>query len=206
MLKGRHAGSALAPGAQTLEAVLHQMPQPTLLSDCAGKLAFANAAGLNALSQGDGLRLERGLINTPHEDSESLREAIAKACHSSAPRAEAVLVRRTQRPPLLISVAPVREADGSRWALLLINSVDSLGEEVLDRLQRLFRLSRTEAKIAVAITTGSSVGHIARERGVAEGTVRTQLKSLAAKLGCHRQAEIAVLVKTIAQTGTGTTA
>lgn len=194
------AAATAAPRAQTLEAVLHQMPQPTLLSGCDGRLAFANSAALALLTEADGLQLKNGLISASNGDASSFRVAIAEACHQLSPRSEAILVRRQGRSPLLVSVAPVRETDGGRWALVLINSVDSLGGEVLIRLQRLFRLSRAEAEIAAAITTGVSIGDIAKARRVTEGTVRTQVKSLASKLGCRRQAEIAVLVKTVSQT------
>ncbi|AOF81300.1 bacterial regulatory s, luxR family protein [Methyloversatilis sp. RAC08] len=50
--------------------------------------------------------------------------------------------------------------------------------------------TRAEARIAIAITLGLSVEQIAEQRCKAVSTVRSQVKSMLAKMGCTRQSEV----------------
>lgn len=198
---GTEGSFAQSPRAETLHAVLENMPQGTILCDCHSKLLYANSVALSFLSAADGIQLDRGMVIAAHEDGKALRAAVAQACHKTAPRAETLFIRRAAGTPLVVSAAPVPEGEATRWALLLVHALSDLGEQAIYRLQHLFRLSPAEAEIAVKLANGLSLAEIADERQVSLGTVRTQLKSLAPKLGCRRQVEIAVLVGSISHTG-----
>ena len=65
------------------------------------------------------------------------------------------------------------------------------------RLRSLYGLSRVEAEIAERLAAGASVAEISRERRTSVQTVRTQVKAVASKLACGRQAEIAAIVNGI---------
>lgn len=198
--KADGAGSVHPPQAQTLQAILDQMPQGTILCDCTSRLIYANSVALSFLTAADGIQLHGGMVIAAIGDRKALRAAVAQACHMTAPRAETLFIRRAAGPPLLVSAAPI-QGEGTRWALLLVHAVSDLGEKATSRLQHLFRLSPAEADIAVKLANGFNLSEIANERHVSMGTIRTQLKSLASKLGCRRQAEIAVLVGTLSHTG-----
>jgi len=58
----------------------------------------------------------------------------------------------------------------------------------------LFRLTPAEAQIALGIAGGETLAAVAKGRGVSISTARTQLKSVFAKTGTHRQAELVVLL------------
>jgi DNA-binding CsgD family transcriptional regulator len=58
-------------------------------------------------------------------------------------------------------------------------------------LARWFGLSAAEAELAAALMAGASPAAHAAARRVSAETVRTQLKALMGKLGCHRQGELA---------------
>jgi len=62
-------------------------------------------------------------------------------------------------------------------------------------LQTLFDLSPAEARVAALIAQGSSVQEIAEKLAVQANTVRVQLKSVFAKTGTSRQAELASLLR-----------
>lgn len=55
---------------------------------------------------------------------------------------------------------------------------------------RMHHLSSAEASIVLALVNGLSLDQIAQGRGTSTDTVRTQLKNVYLKSGCHRQADI----------------
>lgn len=58
------------------------------------------------------------------------------------------------------------------------------------RLAALFMLSPAEAEVARAMVDGLSASEIADMRGTSEDTVRSQFKSIYAKTGVHRRADL----------------
>ena len=138
--------SAHSPPTQTLQAVLDQISQGTILCDCDGRLVYANPAALSFLTAADGIRLDSGVMAAEGGDGKALRAAIVQACQMTSPRAEMLFIRGPEGPPLVVSIAPVPEAGGTRLALLLIDPATGVGEQVMERLQHLFRLSRPRQK------------------------------------------------------------
>jgi DNA-binding CsgD family transcriptional regulator len=61
-------------------------------------------------------------------------------------------------------------------------------------LEALFDLTPTEAKVASLLVEGRSVVDIARANKVSANTIRIQLKSVFAKTGARRQAELVSLL------------
>lgn len=61
-------------------------------------------------------------------------------------------------------------------------------------LQSAFRLTEAEARLAVHLTSGESLEEVAERLGIAKETSRSQLKSIFAKTGVHRQAELVALL------------
>ena len=59
---------------------------------------------------------------------------------------------------------------------------------------QLFGLSQAEAQISIRLAEGFSPADIAEQRRVTDGTVRVQVKTIMAKLGCRRQTQIAAAV------------
>jgi DNA-binding CsgD family transcriptional regulator len=61
-------------------------------------------------------------------------------------------------------------------------------------LRSRFCLSPAEAQIALGIAKGETLAEIAKARSVSVSTARGQLKSVFAKTGTHRQAELVRLL------------
>ena len=61
-------------------------------------------------------------------------------------------------------------------------------------LRQVFQLSQAEVKLAKQLALGMDVADASRALEIQEGTARTYLKSIFAKTGTHRQAELAVLL------------
>jgi DNA-binding CsgD family transcriptional regulator len=71
------------------------------------------------------------------------------------------------------------------------SSSDRLAEMVL---YSRFRLTGAETQIALGIYRGRTLAAIAAARGISVQTARTQLKSVFAKTGTHRQVQLAFLL------------
>lgn len=63
-------------------------------------------------------------------------------------------------------------------------------------LVRAFRLTQTEAAVAIELAAGQSVLDIAAARGASVHTIRTHLKRTFAKTGTHTQAALVSKVLT----------
>lgn len=194
--QGRHSA--------TLEAVLDSMRDAALLVGPDQMVSYVNHAADAMLRRGDLLALQQRRLSTAGRASHTrLQAAIAAACDAGAPTAGAVLLDRRDGRSAVATLTPFKLPHGRREALLLTHDDDGAANELGPQLQRLFRLTRSEAEIAVRIGDGLSVAEIAAERQVGGETIRSQVKALMAKLGCRRQSEVVALVKTIPLPPTG---
>ncbi len=94
---------------------------------------------------------------------------------------------------------PILDFIGTRKpiALLSIRSSDKDSVNVADALQTACKLSTSEAKLAEALFSGSSLKDYSEQISVSIHTVRTQLKSVFAKTGTSRQGELIVFIHKI---------
>jgi DNA-binding CsgD family transcriptional regulator len=70
-------------------------------------------------------------------------------------------------------------------------------------IQGLFDLTPTEARVARALGRGETVAEIAAGNGVAQPTVRNQIREIFAKTGVRRQADLVGLLRGVSQPADG---
>ena len=106
-------------------------------------------------------------------------------------------------PPLVLHVIPVhrQETDFPGWpvaALVLV--VDPGGGADLDdgAIAATLDLTGMESRVSVLLAQGMSVSQIATTTGRRESTIRSHVKSVFAKHGLSRQAELVRLVQSLA--------
>lgn len=105
-----------------------------------------------------------------------------------------IIERENKRPLILNAIAvPVLIDDGPHTVLMLLDleaapQINSLA------LERVFKLSPTEARLAILLASGATLIEAAQMQCVSVATARTQLKSIFQKAGVHRQAELVMLV------------
>lgn len=108
-----------------------------------------------------------------------------------------IVVRRDARRPVVIRIMPVDGAARSPFlnarAVLILNDLDSNPDPVFETFSQAFGLTPAEARLAALIATGVSPRQAAEQLGIARETARTQLKSVFAKTGTHRQSELVFL-------------
>ena len=100
--------------------------------------------------------------------------------------------------PVVAHLLPLRRAAGELFsgaaALLFVTQVNQNKAPAPDLLEALFDLTPTEAKVTSLLVGGKSVDAIATAQGVLQDTVRMQFKSVFAKTGARRQAELVSLL------------
>lgn len=189
-------------GEASIGAGLDVIAMPSLLVDEFGKVGYANGAARDMLEAAQCLRLDDGHLRTNrHELTRRLNvEIMAAVCASRGDITQApgmVLLPRPGLRPLILMVSPLRLSGASEikgGAIVFIYDAQTTPTITADLVQRLFDLSEAEAELAVALCAGRTLDEAATARGTSLHTVRSQLKSLFAKTGTNRQADLIVLM------------
>lgn len=161
-----------------------------------GRILYANQAGETILRRADGLCSRKGQITGITETlTRRLALVLGKATASFQPETAAFAIEREGGlAPYHLTVTPLVSGQRGMSALLLLRDPDAKDASLAQRLRGLFRLSPAEAELAIALAQGETLSEIAARRLAAESTVRTQVKTIAAKMGCHRQAEVTAAI------------
>lgn len=187
-----------ALSTRELEALLEAVHEVVIVTSRTGSLLFCNSAGRDLLERGEALKLVAGRVNGAHEAGQlALGRAIERACADSTTSAQAIVVTRAAEMPLLVLVQCL---DGSGRVVLLARDSRLPPARLVEPLRKLFGLTRSEAEVAVHIAEGESTAQIAVRRSVAQETIKSQIKALAAKLGGVSRSQIAAIVKAVPHT------
>ena len=110
-----------------------------------------------------------------------------------------VLIERADRRPLVMHAIPtvVQNLEGPHTILILIDLDDAPRVSPVT-LERIFGLTRAEARLAVLLAGGASTTEAARLQGVGVATARSQLAAIFVKTRTSRQAELVRLLVRLA--------
>lgn len=170
-------------------SALDTLGLPVFLVDLQLRLKGSNAAAETLLASQSALVVKNGVLMCPQQQwNGALRRAVHVALAKEG-GASAVAVAAPQRLHLSV-IGTAAAAGGTRLATIIAEAPAARDGSRKTRLQALYRLSSTEAAIALLLGDGLSPAEIADRRQVTLGTVRVQIKHIAAKLGCNRQSEI----------------
>ena len=169
---------------------LGALPIGVIILDRAGVIHYINesAAALFSRTRLDllGVRAEATLTGFARRHLGSARGA------SGRMSAEHVVLGADGMPLPAIARTVVTEAGtlSTERVTVLLPHLPAAPPLLTDLLQLLFDLTPAEQRLAAEIGTGANLSDVARTRGVALGTVRSQLKSVFGKMGVTRQAEL----------------
>ena len=167
----------------------------------------ANDRARDLLRAGDGLFDEDGfLFARTSQDDADLQGLLTRALPPFGAQGAggSMIVRRSAAlSPLVLHVNPVgrQETDFHVWPIAaLVLVVDPASGSAIDpaTAAAALDLTRMESRVAVLLAQGMSVREIAAATGRKEGTIRAHLKQMFAKHGLSRQAELVLLVQSLA--------
>ena len=196
MLTTRARISALDRRIISYEALADTLGHAVFLLDRSLRVYNANAAAEDIFQTGDCLVQRDGKIRCRNaSDQRDLQSALDLALSAKGGLPSAFALHRPAGPPLIASVMSAR-SDRS-LAVVIVSDPAKRDVSIPDRLRLLYDLTPGESAVCLMLAEGMSPDRIAEERSVSVGTVRVQVKSIALKLGCSRQAEIVAIVKSL---------
>ena len=170
-----------------------------LVLDSQGRAVRWNAA-FGALLGRD-LKLAGGRLLA--EDPEAARNLEALARPLGRPPLSAVVVARRDASPIVLHVVPLVGPSRGLFAggctLLLASVPGAAPMPAAAILQVAYRLTPAEARLAQALSGGSSLAAAASRFAITAATARSQLKAIFAKTGATRQSDLVHLVTGLAR-------
>ena len=178
--------------------------------DAAGRVVRISDAARAYL--GSALELAQGrLVAADRGGNDALQALLARSLGELSPKpgpqcSGCVTLTRPEGRPLILVVYAFREADGDGGAVVVVVDPDEPREPAEGLVRQIFGLTAAEARLAIALLRGLDVKEIAAANGVAEVTIRSQLKSVLAKTDTHRQCELVALIARLLQLPRGVSA
>lgn len=183
---------------EALAAILDGWSAGLLVVDEGAHPVLLNQPARARLGAGDGLVLQQGRLATSSAAATArLRGMIADAAAGSAAArqstSQALALERSSggQPPLNVLVLPLA---APTLALVLVTAPEDGPAVKPGWLQRLFKLTPAEARLAAEIAGGRSVEEAALRLRIGIGTARVHLKHIFSKTATRRQAELVCLL------------
>ena len=184
---------------------VNQLSVASIILDEQGRMLTTNAVGRALLDQGEGLSLRDGHLHIEGRDinkelQEALTSIIRAQLHGETSVVRALRVPRPGgRSDLGLVVRPVPAAQWSEGqvspsAAVFVSDPDLQESTSQPILGALFELTPAEANLATLLARGLNLAQVSVAQNISQHTARAQLKSIFAKTGVSRQAELVRLV------------
>ena len=187
-----------------------QLSVATIILDQKGRLLNTNALASALLKEGDGLSLRGKHLriesrSTDRELQSALSSVIRAQQAGETSVVKALRVPRPGgRPPLGLVVRPVplsewAEGQTGPCAAVFVSDPEQHDSASQQTLGELFGLTPAEANVAILLARGLSLAEVSQVQNISPHTARAQLKSIFAKTGVSRQAELVrMIIKSVA--------
>lgn len=190
-----------------------QLAVATIILDEQARVLNANPVAQALLDDSDGLTVREQKLRIDGRDTDrALQEALQSIIRAQQ-QGEASVVRALRVPRsgakadlgLVVRPAPAsewRQGQSSPCVAVFISDPDSHEPASQQTLSELFELTPAESNLAVLLARGLSLAEVSEVQNISQHTARAQLKSIFAKTGVSRQAELVRLVlKSVASLG-----
>jgi DNA-binding CsgD family transcriptional regulator/PAS domain-containing protein len=165
--------------------------------DRQAKVLHLNAAAERLIQQHGVIDVTSGELAMAGIAPHCLLQMIARAC-GEPPQAGIEMLRdELGFPCMQLVVTPLAQEEaggvselGGPYALVVLKPLDAAGSVSEPLLHELYGLTPAESRLSVLLLQGASVREAAELACVSLNTVRTQLKSVFAKTGTRRQADL----------------
>ncbi|WP_445399039.1 helix-turn-helix transcriptional regulator [Zobellella sp. An-6] len=181
--------SRLRAHSRCLEQWANLSDRPQLMVDEAGQLLFANQSALALLRQGATLMQdEAGQLLMQGDRGEVIRFGAVIGDLDDG-------CQQVMKMPCAFQVAHLIRLPESRYWLVMIKDPGLPPRLDIESLACLFSLSRAEKAHLRLLAWGCDSKQIAEQRHVSQETVKTTQQSIYHKTGCHRHAELLLLLQ-----------
>ncbi|KZX58876.1 hypothetical protein A3709_18010 [Halioglobus sp. HI00S01] len=190
-----------------------QLAVATIILDEQARIRNANPIAQVLLEEGDGLTRNGDSLQLAGRDAnrqlqQALATIIAAQAQGQPSVAHALRVPRSgSRSDLGLVVRPVPHSEWSQGqsspcAAVFISDPDQHESASKQTLGELFELTPAEANLAILLARGLSLAEVSEVQNISQHTARAQLKSIFAKTGISRQAELVrLIIKSVASLG-----
>ena len=165
------------------------------------RIKWANPPGLDMARTSRHLDSSNGILRGARvADTGRLRDAVMAAANGEdsvmamGSHGEDMVHVRALPVGMTAPTALGIEQFGPGHVLLLLSAPERVARLDPDRLAQAFALTPAEARLAAMLSEGHSLADFAARRGITTGTARIQLKSIMAKTGTSRQADLVRLI------------
>lgn len=201
-------GDTTLDGRATRFGDIELLPTPLALTDALPRLRQANAALRAIVARRDGLCLGQTRLCAADPAADRALKAAAielpLATVLGRPGVRGITVPRTTGGlPYIVQAVALGHGSWLRRGVLFTVVDPEARKPSAETLRAVLGLTAAEASLAAELGAGATLAEAAKARGVSHETVRTQLKSILAKSGCTRQAELARLLARLGQAGRG---
>lgn len=186
-------------GAALLNGAMEYVGLPIFICDQTGVVNGKTGEAEVMLANGH-FRLVEGRIGVADpRDNAALLQAIGRLHRQQQQRFETLMLRGDgQRMPMIVDICRLPASSGrlsfSSQILVIVRSGRRWHDAAPAMLRTAFKLSAAETDIALALARGESREEIAAARRTSIQTVKAQLKSIFAKLGVVREAELVAML------------
>jgi DNA-binding CsgD family transcriptional regulator/PAS domain-containing protein len=182
-----------------------QLSVATIILDEQGRLLNNNALAGAILEEADGLALRDQHLQIQGRDlNRELQQALSTVIRAQQDGATSVVralrvPRSGERADLGLVIRPAPQSERGKGqsipcAAIFISDPDLKESASQQILGELFGLTPAEANLAILLARGLSLAEASETQHVSQHTARAQLKSVFAKTGVSRQAELVRLV------------
>ena len=190
-----------------------QLSVATIILDEKGRLLNTNAMASALLKDGDGLSLKGKRLHLAGRNADRELQSALTSVISAQQAGETSVVKALRvprpagRPALGLVIRPVAlsewgEGQVGPCAAVFISDPDQRDSASQQTLAELFSLTPAEANVAILLTRGLSLAEVSEAQNISPHTARAQLKSIFAKTGVSRQAELVrMIAKSVASLG-----
>lgn len=198
-------GTAVGRAALTsMVDVLNRVQQPALVLDRQGMVLSTNAVADNGFDSEIGIRQQRLVVRDKRAMTrlDQLISMIRSTSDNTALPAPPILVRRTNKPAVVLRILPIDGAArsvflGARAMLILSNLMPRAAPDPA-LVAQAFDLTPAESRLAALLASGTSIDAAAEQLRISRETARNHLKSVFSKTGAHRQSELVNLIAQLA--------
>ncbi|MDH5183715.1 MAG: alpha/beta fold hydrolase [Gammaproteobacteria bacterium] len=184
---------------QAFASVLERLPIGMVVVDADARVYAKNRRFDSILQMKQGLRIHSGNLQaSKRDDSAKLIDLFQEIITSPEEDTVGRAMRLSGSSPASLLILPLIHADTPHSARLII-FVASLSSDInieIDTLKNMYGLTPAESRLAISLVKGATLDESSEAFSVSRHTLRTQLKSIYAKTGCRRQAELMVKILT----------